>query len=117
MEYEITITRKSVKLYSQQFGDIDVNALVRMINFNASRTSEEPCIEDECDTEDKGSSNPVTICGRSIDEVISILNGLDIEKETEIDMTMQNLNLLHKKLVDEINKTNQIHINCVRTSL
>ena len=34
--------------------------------------------------------NP-TICGRTIDEIVNILNGLDLEKETKLEVTMENL--------------------------
>ena len=34
--------------------------------------------------------NP-TICGRTIEEVVNILNGLDLEKETDLEVTMENL--------------------------
>lgn len=34
--------------------------------------------------------NPI-ICGRTIEEIINILNGLDLEKETELEVTMENL--------------------------
>lgn len=44
--------------------------------------------------------NPV-ICGRTIEEVITILNALDIERETEIKMTMKNLRILFEKAKEE----------------
>ena len=35
----------------------------------------------------------IKICGKTIDEVITILNGLELEKQTQIKMTMGNLGL------------------------
>lgn len=32
-----------------------------------------------------------TICGRTIEEITNILNGLDLEKETELKVTMDNM--------------------------
>ena len=43
----------------------------------------------------------VTICGKSIEEIASILIGLEIEKITGIEVTMKNLDYLLKKIVDE----------------
>ena len=52
----------------------------------------------------------VTICGKSFDEIITILNGLDIERMLDIKMTMENLSYLFKKVVDEQNKAQQMAI-------
>lgn len=46
----------------------------------------------------------ITICGKSIDEVIYILNGLEIERQTDIKMTMENLSYLIKKICEEDNR-------------
>ena len=45
-----------------------------------------------------------TICGHSIEEVITILNGLEIERITDIKMTMGNLSILAEKLQEDFNK-------------
>ena len=52
----------------------------------------------------------VTICEKSLDEIITILNGLDIERMLDIKMTMENLSYLFKKVVDEQNKAQQMAI-------
>lgn len=82
--YKITITRESKKsleypsskvvdttvheeVYSQSFDtSLDVRALVRMINFNASRASEEPSIEDGCEVKDRSSSDAKALRGEGI---------------------------------------------------
>ena len=52
----------------------------------------------------------VTICEKSLDEIITILNGLDIERMLDIKMTMENLSYLFKKVIDEQNKAQQMAI-------
>ena len=52
----------------------------------------------------------ITICGKTIDEIINILNGLDIERMLDIKMTMENLSYLFKKVIDEQNKMQQMAI-------
>ena len=42
-----------------------------------------------------------TICGRTIEEVITILNGLDLERLLDIKMTMENLSYLYKKAMEQ----------------
>ena len=54
--------------------------------------------------------NNIKICGKSLDKVIDILNGLEIERMTDIKMTMENLSYLFKKVVDEQNKRQQMAI-------
>lgn len=53
----------------------------------------------------------VTICGKSIDEVVVILNALDLERITDIEVTMGNLNKLYQKLVEDMREANQKAIN------
>lgn len=62
-----------------------------------------------CKEIDEEFSN-ITICGKSIEEITTILNGLDIEKMLDIKMTMENLSYLFKKVVDEQNKMQQMAI-------
>ena len=61
----------------------------------------------------------ITICGKTINEIITILNGLDIERITGIKMAMENLDILineykkeqEKIIIDalrEKNKQNKI---------
>lgn len=38
----------------------------------------------------------ITICGKTIEEVIRILNGLEFERITQIEMTMENLERYYK---------------------
>ena len=54
--------------------------------------------------------NNMTIKGKTIEEIITILNGLEIEKMLEIQMTMKNLSYLFKKVIDEQNKMQQMTI-------
>ena len=43
----------------------------------------------------------VKICGYTLKEVMDILNGLEIERITEIKMTMENLQTLFYKVIEE----------------
>ena len=54
--------------------------------------------------------NNIKVCGKSLDEVITILNGLNIERMLDIKMTMENLSYLFKKVVAEQNKAQQMAI-------
>ena len=38
----------------------------------------------------------VKICGKTIEQIVKILNGLDIEKESKIILTMENLEKYYK---------------------
>lgn len=51
-----------------------------------------------------------TIKGYKIDEIIEILNGLEIERITEIKMVMENLSYIFKKVTDEQNKRFQMRM-------
>ena len=51
--------------------------------------------------------NPI-ICGRTIDEIVKILNGLDIEKQYKIDVTMENLYSLMDLYQNEMHKQMQV---------
>lgn len=62
-----------------------------------------------CNEIDKELNN-IKICGKSLDEVITILNGLNIERMLDIKMTMENLSYLFKKIIDEQNKMQQMAI-------
>ena len=46
-----------------------------------------------------------TINGYSIEEVITILNGLNLERILDIKMTMKNLSILAEKLQEDFQKT------------
>ena len=53
---------------------------------------------------EKVKEEDIKICGKRLEEVIKILNGLDIEKRYQIEMTMENL-IRYKEIIDdEINK-------------
>ena len=54
--------------------------------------------------------NNMTIKGKTIEEIINILDGLEIEKMLEIQMTMESLSYLFKKVIDEQNKMQQMTI-------
>ena len=44
------------------------------------------------------------ICGKSIEEIIQILNGLDLEKEYKMTLTMENLGKWCELIQDDIKK-------------
>ena len=54
--------------------------------------------------------NDMTIKGKTVEEIITILDGLEIEKMLEIQMTMENLSYLFKKVIDDQNKMQQMTI-------
>jgi hypothetical protein len=60
-------------------------------------------------------NEPVTICGKTVDEIVVILNALDLERITDIKVTMSNLDKLYKKLVEDMREANQKAINQVFT--
>ena len=60
--------------------------------------------------------NNMTIKGKTIEEIITILDGLEIEKILEIQMTMENLSYLFKKVIDEQNKMQQMTIKKIMFS-
>ena len=43
----------------------------------------------------------ITICGKTIEQIITILKALDIERITNIEMTMENLNKYIELYIDE----------------
>lgn len=45
-----------------------------------------------------------TICGHTVEEIITILNGLELERKLDIKMTMGNLSILAEKLQEDFNK-------------
>ena len=45
--------------------------------------------------------NGIKICGKTVDEIAPILSGLEIERATEITVTMANLRKLYDKLKEE----------------
>lgn len=60
---------------------------------------------------EKVKEEDIKICGKRIEEVITILNGLDIEKRYQIEMTMENL-IKYKEIIDaEINKQLEESLN------
>ena len=46
-----------------------------------------------------------TICGYSVEEIITILNGLELERKLDIKITMSNLSILAEKLQEDFQKT------------
>ena len=46
----------------------------------------------------------ITICGRKLEQVIQILNGLDLEKEKEMLLIMKNLGKWCELIKDDIRK-------------
>lgn len=55
--------------------------------------------------------NNLTICGNKIENVIKILNGLELEKKTNIEMTMDNINEYIKLFDKETQKIQNRIIN------
>lgn len=55
----------------------------------------------------------ITICGRNIEEVIQILNGLDLEKEKELTLTMENLGKWCELIKEDIKKQQEIAIKSI----
>lgn len=49
--------------------------------------------------------------GKTIDEIMTILNGLEIERITNIKMTMKNLSYLFEEVMKEQNKKLQENLN------
>lgn len=66
--------------------------------------------EDGSITYKKYDISKITINGKTIEEIIKILNGLDIERITGIEMTLENLSYLFKKITEEQNKYIQIQV-------
>ena len=56
-------------------------------------------------------NTPTKICGRTIGEVIVILNALDVYEETDIKVTMSNLDRLYKQLRKEAQESVQKALN------
>lgn len=58
--------------------------------------------------------NP-TICGRTIEEIVNILNGLDLQKATELEVTMENLKyfmeIYQKEIEESLNNATTSLIN------
>ena len=46
-----------------------------------------------------------TICGHTVEEIITILNGLELERKLDIKMTMDNLRILSEKLQEDFKNT------------
>ena len=46
----------------------------------------------------------ITICGKTIEEVIRILKGLELERLTQIEMTMENLERYYKFIREDQEK-------------
>lgn len=61
-----------------------------------------------------GEIEKMTICGKSIKEVVDILSGLEVERLTEIKMTMENLSYLFDKVIQEQNQKMAYQINEMR---
>ena len=56
---------------------------------------------------------PTKICGKTIEEIIPILNGLDLERTTGILMTMSNLNQYQNLINEEIKNQFRNHFEKV----
>ena len=72
-----------------------------MINYNLYEKIEN---EDGTITYKPYDISKTTICGRNIEQVIQILNGLDLEKEYEMTLTMGNLDKWGKLIQEDIRK-------------
>ena len=59
-------------------------------------------------TFEKVKEEDIKICGLKLTEVIDILNGLDFERKTEILLTMKNIEIITRKIQDDLqDKLNQ----------
>lgn len=56
-------------------------------------------------------NEPVTIMGKSVDEIIVILSALEIERLTDIQVTMSNLDVLVKKMREDLQEATQKALN------
>lgn len=79
-----------------------MNSLLEYYRLN---TSDE--LDDSCYKFTRVKEEDIKICGYSINEIITILNGLEIERITGIKMTMENLSYLYKELLKEQYKSQQ----------
>ena len=70
-----------------------------MIEYYTKKTDENGNITFELVNEDN-----IKILGKSLNEVITILQGLEFERITQIKMTMENLKLLYEKTIDILSK-------------
>ena len=65
--------------------------------------------ENNCVTFEKVKEEDIKICGKTISEVINILKGLELERATGIEMTMEHLQdyieFFHKEQEEMFNKT------------
>lgn len=66
-----------------------------LFNFYRMKTNEDDEIVFE-----KVKEEDITICGKTINEIVTILNGLDIERITGIKMAMENLGDLINKYME-----------------
>lgn len=55
----------------------------------------------------------VRICGKTLSELETIINGLETERITEIKMTMENLSYLYNKLISDTVQSQRELINKV----
>jgi len=60
--------------------------------------------DDDCIKFTRVKEEDITICGKSIKEIVTILNGLELERQLDIKMTMENLSYLFKKVMEEQDK-------------
>ena len=70
-----------------------------LFNYYRKKTNEDDEIVFE-----KVKEEDIKICGKSIEEITTILNGLDLERITGIKMTMENLGDLINKYIEEQEK-------------
>ena len=83
-----------------------------MINYNLYERKQ---TEDGYDYYTPYDIDKITICGKSIDEIITILNALDLERITQIKVTMENLaqfkKLLEKELMESAARSFRNSVN------
>lgn len=61
---------------------------------------------------EKVKEEDIKICGRTIKEIINILNGLTLERTLNIQMTMENLDILFKTLMEKDKHAFEEYIKC-----
>jgi hypothetical protein len=88
----VTDIENLIKKYKEKYGHAYVTLDPEMIAYQEI-------------IEDLQKLKPVTIKGHSIEEVITILKALDLERILDIKMTMSNLTILANKLQEDFNNS------------
>lgn len=74
--------------------------MIGLFNYYRMKTNE----DDEVVFQ-KVKEEDIKICGKTVEEVIRILKGLELERITQIEMTMENLERYYKFIIDDQERT------------